>query len=108
MISRIANQTGRIYHAEQHSELAKIRPCYAFIPQNYFGVNGFQRRRYVTSRWPSINAGANPLAIGSHVLPDSKRPVSSRSKCPILKEFLCSLKTIAAVKTNRPTDEPDP
>jgi|GEM_PF-4802024 len=107
MILRIANQTGRIHHAAQHPELASIRPCYAFVPENYFGKNGFERIRYLTSRWPSINAGGNPNAIGSHVLPDATRPVSSRSKCPILLEFITRIKTIAAVKANEPPDEPN-
>lgn len=107
MIQQIANHAGRIHHAAQHPEIVKIRPCYAFIPENYFSANGFERRRYLASRWPSINAGANPHAIGSHVLPDATRPVSLHSKCPILKEFLCRLKTIAAVKANEPPDEPN-
>lgn len=99
MILRIANQTGRIHHAAQHPEFASIRPCYAFVPENYFGANGFERLRYLTSRWPSINAGANPLSIGSHVLPDATKPVSPRLKCPIFSKFLIRLETITTIKS---------
>lgn len=104
MTLRIVHQTGRIFHAAQHPALAVVRPCYAFVPKNHFGANGFEKPRYLTSRWPAINAGANPHAIGSHILPDPKRPVKLRSKCPTLREFLTNLQTIAAVKAT-PTNE---
>lgn len=103
----IANQSGRIHHGAGHSALQLNRPTYAFLPAEFIEEGGFTKTRYLTSRWPSINGGANPLAIGSHVLPDATRQVSPRSKCPILKEFLCRLKTIAAVKANEPPDEPN-
>lgn len=104
MTLRIAHQTGRIFHAAQHPAMAEIRPCYAFVPQEHFGANGFEKPRYLASRWPAINAGANPHAIGSHIIPDASNPVSPRSRCPILGEFLVRLKTIAAVKAS-PTTE---
>jgi hypothetical protein len=45
-----------------------------------------------------INAGANPLAIGSHVIPDPARPVCIRSRCPILIEFLEQIAAIAPAR----------
>ena len=101
----IANQTGRIHHAAQHLELRIIRPCYAFVPEGHFGANGFEKPRYLASRWPTINAGANPHAIGSHIIPDASNPVSRHSRCPILREFLTRIKIIAAVKAIPPTAE---
>lgn len=100
MILRIANQTGRIYHAEQHPELAIIRPCYAFVPQTYFGANCYEKNRYLASRWPTINGGANPHAVGSYVIPDPEKPVQSKTRCPVLRQFKASLRAIAAVKAS--------
>lgn len=100
----IANQTGRIHHAAAHSALQKTRPTYAFLPEGFVAEGGFAKAQYLASRWPSINASANPHSIGSHVLPDASKPVSPRSRCPILREFLLRLKTIAAVKAT-PTDK---
>ena len=96
----IANQIGRVHNAAQHPELAKIRPVYAFIPEVFFEESGFQKSRYLTSRWPSINCAANPHAIGSHLLPDPISPANIRSRCPVLREFLTRLEIIAAVKAN--------
>lgn len=97
----IADQSGRIYHGASHSALQKTRPTYAFIPAEFVTERGFAKCRYLTSRWPSINASANPLAIGSHVLPDATKPVSPRSRCPVLREFLTQVELIAAVKANQ-------
>ena len=90
---------GRIFHAAAHQDLMKTRPTYAFIPEEFFNASGFQRSRYLASRWPSVNVGANPLAIGSHLIPDPTRPANIRSKCPILREFLNRLEIIASIKT---------
>jgi hypothetical protein len=95
----IANQIGRIHHAVGHHALAQTRPVYAFIPEVHFEENGFQKGRYLVSRWPSINCTANPNGVGSHVIPDPTRPAKPRSRCPVLREFLTRLETIAAVKT---------
>jgi hypothetical protein len=94
----IAGHRGCICYAVQHPDLSKSRPAYAFIADGFLTESGFEKSRYLTSRWPSINAGANPNAIGSHILPDPSRPVKLRSKCPAFREFLTNLKTIAAVK----------
>ena len=99
MIIVIANQIGRIHHAVQHPALSKTRPVYCYVPEEYFWENGLDRGRYLVSLWPSINCSANPLAIGSHVIPDALKPVSIRSHCPILKEFLQRLEKVAGVKT---------
>jgi hypothetical protein len=99
----IAHQTGRIHHAVGHSALQKNRPTYAFLPDGFVVGGGFAKAQYLVSRWPSINAGANPHAIGSHIIPDASKPVSPRSHCLILREFLARLKTIAAVKAIPPT-----
>lgn len=99
MIRIITNQLGGVYHAAQHPDLQQTRPCYCFIPESFFEETGFQKSRYLVSRWPSINCSANPLAVGSHVLPDLKKPVDLNSQCPILVNFLARLETIAAVKT---------
>ena len=96
----IAQQLGRIHHALQHPALRKTRPTYCFVPEDFFGEHGMEKSRYLASRWPSINCGANPLAVGSHVIPDPQNPVSMRSRCPILSEFLRKLETIATVKSN--------
>lgn len=97
----IAQQIGRIHHAAGHPALVKTRPTYAFVPEAFFDESGFQRGCYLASRWPGINCGANPLAVGSHVIPDSERPVNIRSRCPILAEFLRRLETFAAIKNQQ-------
>ena len=95
----IADSIGRVLHAAGHPDLSKKRPVYAYVPEEYFGPEGFRRAGYLRSRWPSINAGANPLAVGSHVIPDPARPVCIRSRCPILIEFLTQLAAIAPAKS---------
>ena len=95
----IADSIGRVLHAAGHPYLSKTRPAYAYVPEEYFGPEGFRRAGYLRSRWPSINAGANPLAVGSHVIPDPARPVCIRSRCPILIEFLTQLAAIAPAKS---------
>lgn len=94
----IFQQIGRVFHAASHPALAKTRPTYAFVPEEYFGETGLSRGRYLASRWPSINCSANPLAVGSHVIPDTEKPVKIQSRCPILAEFLRRLETIATIK----------
>lgn len=98
----IADEIGRIHHANAHAAFSKIRPCYAFVPEAFFGPDGLNKGRYLVSRWPSINCSANPLSIGSHVIPDSARPVSLRTRCPILREFLSRIEAIAVVKNPTP------
>lgn len=97
----IAQQIGRIHHAAGHPDLRKTRPVYAFIPEGFFDEGGFQKGRYLASRWPCINAGANPLAVGSHGIPDPEMPVEIRSRCQILAEFVRRLETLAAIKNQR-------
>jgi hypothetical protein len=94
----IANTIGRVHHAAGHPDLSKTRPVYAYVPEEYFGPEGFRRAGYLSSRWPSINAGANPLAVGAHVIPDPARPVCIRSRCPILVEFLTQIAAIAPAR----------
>lgn len=94
----IAQKLGRIHHAACHPVLAKTRPVYCWIPEEFFDESGLQRSRYLVSRWPGINCGANPLAVGSHVIPDPDRPVNNNKRCPILAEFLQKLETIATIK----------
>lgn len=93
------NQIGRVHHAAGNKHLQETRPTYCYIPEEFFGEKGYEKSRYLVSRWPSINAGANPLAVGSHVLPDAVRPANIKSQCPILRGFLARLETIAAAKT---------
>lgn len=97
----IANQIGRVHHAAQHPALNKVRPAYAFVPEDCFAESGYQKSRYLASLWPSINCSANPYAIGSHVLPDPTSTANIRSRCPVLREFLSRLEIIAAVKANQ-------
>lgn len=98
MIAVIAGHIGRIHHAVQHPALKKTRPCYCFVPEECFDSAGWNRGRYLISRWPSCNCSANPLAIGSHVIPDPERPANIRSRCPILKKFITRLETVATIK----------
>lgn len=95
----INQELGRVHHSTGNRFLQKTRPTYCWIPEEFFGENGFNKSRFLVSRWPSINCSANPLAVGSHVIPDLKKPVSPRSRCPILREFLTRLKVVAAIKT---------
>ena len=95
----IAQSLGRVHHAAGHHALQKTRPVYCWVPEAHFGPGGFEKSRYLVSRWPGINCTANPLAFGSHVLPDPARPADLRSRCPILREFLRRIEQIAAVKT---------
>lgn len=94
----IANQIGRIHHAAGNTHLQKTRPTYCFVPEEHFSETGLEKSRYITSRWPTINCGANTLAIGSHVIPDPERPANIRSRCPFLREFLQRLEVIASIK----------
>lgn len=96
----IFNKIGRLHHAAAHSALAKTRPTYAFVPEEFFNAEGFQKGRYLASRWPRINCTAN-LAIGPYVIPDVETPVEIRSRCPILADFLRRLETIASIKNQR-------
>lgn len=98
MILIIGNHIGRVYHAAGNKHLQKTRPVFAFVPEEFFLENGFQKERYLASRWPSINCSANPNGIGSHVLPDPEKPVTIPNSCPIFREFRERLE-IAAVKT---------
>lgn len=95
----INGQIGRVYHAAAHPALAKTRPTYAFVPEVFYDGTGLNRGRYLISRWPGISCSANPLAVGSHVIPDVTRPANIRSRCPILREFLARLEHVAAVKS---------
>lgn len=99
MIAVIQDCIGRVYHAVGHQALAKTRPVYCWVPEEFFGKNGFEKSRYLASRWPSINCSANPLAVGSHVIPDEENPANSRSRCSVLRDFLLQIETIASVKT---------
>ena len=94
----ISQNLGRIHHAQGHPALRKTRPVYCFIPEKFFDENGFQKGRYLVSRWPSINCSANPLAVGSHVIPDTERPFENKFRCPILQEFLHRLEIFAVIK----------
>lgn len=94
----IHEQIGRVYHAAGHRALQKTRPVYCFVPEVHFGPDGFQKSRYLVSRWPAINCGANLLGLGSHVIPDTEKPANLRSRCPLLAEFLRQLEQIATVK----------
>ncbi|TAE86025.1 MAG: hypothetical protein EAZ82_12240 [Verrucomicrobia bacterium] len=98
MIFLLNNHIGRVHHAIQHPALSKTRPAYAFIPEAHFGPDGFQKSRYLVSRWPSVNCSANPLAVGSHIIPDPQKPVNPRNRCPVLREFLARLEIVAGVK----------
>lgn len=99
MHALVNNTLGRVHHAAAHPTLMKTRPVYAFVPEEHFGPDGFEKSRYLVSRWPSINCSANPHGIGSHVIPDPGKPANIRSRCPILAEFLRRLEKIAAGKT---------
>lgn len=80
----VQGRIGQVFHAEGHPDFLRIRPVYCFVQ------HGQASSAYLASPWPSINSGANPNAIGSHVFPDWNRPVR-KSDCPILKRFLQSL-----------------
>ena len=94
----IANKIGRIHHATGHPVLQKTRPTYCFVLEEFFDENGFRKEKYLISRWPSINCSANPLAFGSHVIPDTSRPLENKFRCPILREFLHRLEIFAVIK----------
>jgi len=80
----IDGKPGRVFYAEGHPDLMRVRPVYCFVPE------GQPRSTYAGSCWPSINTGANPNAIGSHVFPDWSRPVPI-SECLTLRRFLENL-----------------
>ncbi len=100
MLALIAGRIGRIFQAAGQPDLQQTRLIYAFVPFDFFDEAGFKRQRYLASRWPSCNCAANPHAVGSHVIPDLARPVSSRSKCPILAEFLTRLISLATIASS--------
>ena len=94
----ISQNLGRILHATGHPVLQKTRPTYCFVLEEFFDENGFRKEKYLISRWPSINCSANPLGVGSHVIPDTERPFENKFRCPVLREFLRRLETFAAIK----------
>jgi hypothetical protein len=98
VIATIGGKIGRVHLATQHPGLKITRPAYAFVPEEFFRENIFDKARYLASRWPSANCTANPNGIGSHLLPDPEKPVSNRSRCPVLWEFIRRLETIATIK----------
>ena len=99
MHTLIDHNFGRVLNAACHPDLARVRPAFAFVPEEFFNGDGFRRNAYLCTRWPCINTGANPLAVGSHVMPDPGRPVSIRSRCPILAQFLERLTQTVACET---------
>lgn len=94
----IGKQTGRIFYAHGQTDLQQTRPVYAFVPNEFFDGDVFQKQSYLASRWPPTNCGANPYAVGSHVIPNPNKPVLANSACPILVEFVMRLKQIVPVK----------
>lgn len=60
----VQDTPGEIFFAEAHPDCLEIRPLYCFVPV------GISRATYGDSSWPSINSGANPHGIGSHVFPN--------------------------------------
>lgn len=80
----IEGRPGRIFYSEGHPDFHQILPVYCFLPEDVNPVS------YLSSRWPSINASANPNAIGSHVFPDLNRPARNTA-CPTLRLFLQNL-----------------
>ena len=98
MILIAGNHIGRVHHAAGNKHLQKTRPTYCFVPEEFFHENGLAKRRYLASRWPSINCTANPFGIGSHIIPNLDKPVSIRCRCPVLAKFLQRLEQVATVK----------
>ena len=98
MHTLIHDHLGRVLHAASHPDLARVRPTFAFVPEGLFNGDGFSRSAYLCSHWPCLNMDANPLSVGSHVMPDPDRPVSIRSRCQILAQFLQQLAHIVACK----------
>jgi hypothetical protein len=94
----IAQRTGRVHHAAGNPNLQITRPTYAFVPEEFFSKTGLDMSRYLASRWPSINCGANPNGTGSHVLPNPAKTANIRSRCRVLRKFLTRLETIASSK----------
>jgi hypothetical protein len=90
---------GRIYQASGHPAFLALRPCYCFVPAEFIDADGFRKSDYLASRWPGISCGANPLAIGSHIIPDLQKPANLRSRCPVLAEFLRRLEILAVTKS---------
>lgn len=76
---------GTIYHGKGHPYFQIRRPLYCFVP------HGQSLATHLDSRWLSVNAGANPNAIGSHVVPDVTRPVPQGWTCPVLTAFIANL-----------------
>lgn len=101
MTACIAGHYGRVFRAAGQVDLQQTRPVYAFVPLECIDDNGFDLQRYLASRWPSANCGANPHAIGSHVIPNPTHPVNTQSRCPVLAEFLTNIESIARVKNTQ-------
>lgn len=98
MTATIAGKIGRVHHAIQHPQVRKTRSAYTFVPEEFFQESSFDKARYLASRWPSANCTANPNGIGSHVLPNPRKPVAARRRCPVLREFLRQLEIVATIK----------
>lgn len=104
MHTLIQDHLGRIYHSLGYPSYQVIRPLYCFVPEEFFGPAGYDRYAYLDSPWPSINCSANPFAIGSHVLPNPRRPTNIHSRCPILERFLKNLPRYVS-KAGRPSTQ---
>ncbi len=90
----VEDTPGEIFFGEAHPDFLQLRPLYCFVP------DGTSYKNYGDSRWPSINSGANPHAVGSHVLPNWSRPARNLD-CPTLKKFVENLPRFIAKATRQ-------
>ena len=81
----IQGRPGIIYYGKGLPCFQNHRRLYCFVPDSQSPAT------HLDPRWLSVNAGANPHAIGSHVLPDFTRPVPQEWTCPVLTAFLANL-----------------
>jgi hypothetical protein len=105
------SETYLFFLAVAHPDLQALRPLYTCLPKTLIKNGELDEENYINSRWASINCAANCqspntfMAIGSHLLPDLKKPLQKKE---IPKEFLKSLEAYSAKSLGKssPTRSP--
>lgn len=71
---------GKIFEALAQEDIATIRPMLCFVPERLLENGKLQLDTYQKENWDSINAGANPLAVGSHVFPNLQKEITEENQ----------------------------
>ena len=90
--------SGRIFWSEGSTEPESLRSP-VFVPLEFLIPAKDRAAEYqldiaaYSKIWASLNCGASPVGIGSHIFPNLNRPLKeSEKELPIVRTFLDNLK----------------